>query len=73
MKRCRGTIALAAADGTLYGQGPYSVLADDNGPTTAVTIPLTAAGSAALRSRRLVSVTFDRTGGYRAELGPIGP
>jgi Ca2+-binding RTX toxin-like protein len=71
--RCRGTIALAAPDGTLYGQGPYTVLADDNAPPTPVTIPLTAAGSAALQSRRLVAVTYGRAGGYRTELGPIGP
>ena len=71
--RCRGTIALAAPDGTLYGQAQYSVIADGNAPPTPVTVPLTAAGSAALQSRRLVAVTYGRRGGYRTELGPIGP
>ena len=49
------------------------MLADGNAPPTPVTVPLTAAGSAALQSRRLVAVTYGRRGGYRTQLGPIGP
>jgi Ca2+-binding RTX toxin-like protein len=71
--RCNGTIAIASPGGTLYAQGPYSVLADDNAPFTPVTIPLTDAGRQALRSRTLAAVTFGRAGGYRARLGPIAP
>jgi hypothetical protein len=70
---CHPTITLAAPDGTVYGQGSFTVPADDNAPFTIASVPLTPQGSAALRSRRLVVVTFGKSGGFRSRIGPIAP
>jgi Ca2+-binding RTX toxin-like protein len=68
--RCVASIALAAPDGTVYGQASFDVPADDNVPFTPVRVPLTADGAHALRSRTPVVVTYGSSGGYRTDLGP---
>ena len=65
---CSGSLAVSSLAGERYGSADFAGLPDDPQVFSDVTVPLTPAGTAALREGAVVQVTFGRFGGYRAFL-----